>query len=107
MSDKMIDVLRGAFDYSILEEDRRAVRDVIQRGYGDATQTILDDQVAGNILTELKTRGWISLQEVGAIVAASGGEVRVTVKDIMTSYKVTSYQEIDTRDRIIKVEVEQ
>ena len=40
------------------DTDRAAVRGIIQAGYGDATQTVLDDQVAGSVITGMRERGW-------------------------------------------------
>jgi hypothetical protein len=57
--------------------NRQAIRNALQRGYGDATQTVLDDRVAGDVLSTLRERGWASLDEVAAIIHAAGGEVRL------------------------------
>ena len=57
--------------------DRAAVRDALQAGYGDATQTVLDDQVAGQVMGALRERGWASLDEAALLIAAAGGEIRV------------------------------
>lgn len=60
-----------------MSDDRTAVRDALQRGYGDATQTVLDDQVAGQVIGALREQGWFTAQEVAAIVLAAGGSVTV------------------------------
>lgn len=56
--------------------DREAVRGILQSGYGDATQTVLDDRVASDILNGLRERGWASPAEVAAIIHAAGGDVQ-------------------------------
>ena len=63
--------------------DRQAVRDALQTGYGDATQTVLDDRVAGQVIQSLRDRGWCSPDEVAAIVLAAGGEVTVPDEILM------------------------
>lgn len=60
-----------------MSDDRSAVRNALQTGYGDAAQTVLDDRVAGSVLGALRERGWMSIEEVGALVLAAGGEIRV------------------------------
>lgn len=58
-------------------DSARAIADVLQREYGDATQTVLDLRVAGAIVAELRALGWADPGEVRAIVAAAGGRVEV------------------------------
>jgi hypothetical protein len=58
----------------------RAIREEIQRGYGDATQTVLDHQVAGAILERLRGMGWFSPEEVRTVVASAGGRVLVDTR---------------------------
>jgi len=53
----------------------REVMDVLQSGYGDATQTALDRQVAAEIVKRLRSWGWIAPDEVRALVACAGGEI--------------------------------
>ncbi|QCB93283.1 hypothetical protein [Cellulomonas shaoxiangyii] len=53
----------------------REVMNVLQSGYGDATQTVLDRQVAGEIVRHLRSSGWAAPDEVRALVACAGGEV--------------------------------
>lgn len=66
--------------------DREAVRGILQSGYGDATQTVLDDRVASDILNGLRERGWASPAEVAAIIHAAGGDVLVTDRAMMHVY---------------------
>lgn len=68
-----------------------AVRDVIQRVYGDATQTALDHQAAREIVAALRQRGWASLSEVAMLIEAAGGSV--VVPDVLAS---------DVRERIVE-----
>lgn len=56
---------------------RNDLRAIIQTTYGDATQTVLDDQCARNIETYLARHGWASPEWVKAIVASAGGEVTI------------------------------
>lgn len=53
------------------------VRDVIQRVYGDATQTMLDSQAAREIVAALRDAGWASLDEVALLIEAAGGSITV------------------------------
>lgn len=66
------------------------VRNVIQRVYGDATQTVLDAQAAREIVAALREMGWASLEEVAVLIEAAGGSV--TVPDSLM---------LDTRERRI------
>ena len=53
------------------------VANVIQRVYGDTTQTVLDRQAASEIVTALRNAGWASLDDVARLIDAAGGEVVV------------------------------
>lgn len=53
------------------------VAEVIQRVYGDATQTVLDRRAASEIVAALRTAGWASLDEVALLIEAAGGEITV------------------------------
>lgn len=53
------------------------VADVIQRVYGDATQTFLDRQAASEIVAALRRAGWASLDEVAVLIEAAGGSITV------------------------------
>jgi hypothetical protein len=55
----------------------RLVRDVIQRVYGDATQTVLDQRAASEIVTAFRAAGWASLDEVAVLIEAAGGSITV------------------------------
>lgn len=86
--------------------DRQAVRDTLQKGYGDATQTVLDDRVAGDILQTLRERGWASLDVVAAIIDAAGGEVRLTEAGFMRvgleDVEVIVHEDPLTGDRVLR-----
>lgn len=72
-------------------EDRapeRIVVDVIQRVYGDATQGALDHRAASEIVTALRNAGWADLNAVGAIIAAAGGRVTITERDMLDDWEV-------------------
>lgn len=56
----------------------KIVRDVIQRVYGDATQSDLDFRAAEEILRALQEAGWASLEDVAMLISAAGGEIEVT-----------------------------
>lgn len=56
---------------------RLVVQDVIQRVYGDATQTTLDCEAATEIVRALRGMGWASLDDVGMLIEAVGGEITV------------------------------
>ena len=64
------------------------VRDVIQRVYGDASQTVLDYAAAREIVAALRDAGWASLQEVGAIIHAAGGDVTVSGREMGRDFRV-------------------
>jgi hypothetical protein len=74
---------------SLLETDPtdpvRVVRDVIQRAYGDATQTPLDHQAASEIVTALRSMGWASLNEVALLIEAAGGSIKVSSRQMLHS----------------------
>lgn len=53
------------------------VTEVIQRVYGDATQTVLDQKAASEILDALRSAGWASLDEIAILIEAAGGEIVV------------------------------
>lgn len=59
------------------------VAQVIRSGYQDATSTVLDRQVARDIVNALREAGWAAPEEVRAIVAAAGGRVSVSDNLIM------------------------
>lgn len=68
----------------------KIVQDVIQRVYGDATQTALDHEAAVEILRALRAAGWASLDEVAVLIEAAGGSI--TVPDRLMG---------DGRDRVV------
>lgn len=74
---------------------RLVVRDVIQRVYGDATQTVLDDRAASEIVAALREMGWASIDEVGRLIAAAGGEVTISDRLMLSGeeYVVTKEQD--------------
>jgi len=89
---------------------RAAIRATLQQGYGDATQTVLDDKVAGDVLSTLRERGWASIQEVGALILAAGGEIRLTDAVMMTLYRgdaieVEVHEDPLTRDKVFRARV--
>lgn len=59
--------------------DTDLVASVIQKGYQDATQTVLDRMVSEDIVEALRAAGWATPEEVRAIVAAAGGRVEVSL----------------------------
>lgn len=91
--------------------DRGIVRDALQAGYGDATQSILDDRVAGDVLDALREHGWASLTEIAAIILAAGGEVRISEMDYSRALDaanrgdlaVTAHEDYSTRERVLRV----
>lgn len=64
------------------------VAGIIQRVYNDASQTVLDRRAANAIITALREAGWASLDDVGRLIEAAGGEI-VVPGDLIT----------DTRER--------
>ena len=56
----------------------KGIRDTIQRVYGDATQTVLDERAAREIWKYLLSVGVAPASGVAMIVAAAGGRVTVT-----------------------------
>ena len=61
-----------------MDKDTEIVAGALQAGYGDATQTVLDTKVAGQVVKALREAGWCSPDEVALIVEAAGGSVTVT-----------------------------
>lgn len=62
-----------------MSEATQIAADAIQRTYNDASQTVLDHRAASAVVSDLRRAGWMSPQEVAAIVDAAGG--RVTLQD--------------------------
>ena len=86
--------------------DRQAIKAALQQGYGDASQTVLDDRVAGDVLSTLRERGWASLQEVAMLIIAAGGEIRVSDHDMMRTLdnlQVTVHEDFENRERVFRV----
>lgn len=48
--------------------------DALQETYGDASQTVLDQQAAGRVLAVLRQRGWSDLRTMTAVVASAPGQ---------------------------------
>ena len=61
-----------------MSKDTEVVARALQVGYGDATQTVLDQRVAERVLKALREVGWCSPDEVALIVEAAGGSITVT-----------------------------
>lgn len=59
------------------------VADVLQREYGDASQTVLDRKVAAAIIHHLREIGWFSPDEVRAVVASAGGRIDVQERHLV------------------------
>lgn len=62
---------------SAAESATQIIRDVIQRVYEDATQTVLDQQAAREIIAALRAAGWASFDEVAVLIEAAGGSITV------------------------------
>lgn len=77
----------------MIEQTISDVRGIIQRTYGDATQTVLDDRCARAIVAHLHHLGWASPAEVARVVAAAGGQVDVN-EDVAVSDYTLETQEI-------------
>ena len=60
------------------DKDVEIVANALQSGYGDATQTVLDQRVARKVVRALREVGWCSPDEVALIVEAAGGSVVIT-----------------------------
>lgn len=50
---------------------------VIQRLYDNATEVVLDREVASEIVKALRDVGWASLNDVARLIEAAGGEIVV------------------------------
>jgi hypothetical protein len=61
----------------------QGITDVIQRVYGDATQSALDHRAASEIWRHLTERGVIPPSLIAAIVESAGGEVIVPSRVIL------------------------
>ena len=61
---------------------RQAVRDTLERVYGHATQTVLDDQAADEIMRTLHQMGYAPLDMVARIIEAAGGSVTLTAQSL-------------------------
>ena len=83
------------------------VVDVIQRVYGDATQTPLDRQAASEIVAALRAAGWASLDEVAMLIEAAGGEITVPGRILgdPRERRVTSQEDFATMGRKFRVSV--
>lgn len=89
-----------------MTNDRAAIRGTLQAGYGDATQTVLDDRVAGAVLSTLRERGWASLDEMALVIMAAGGEIRITHKmqaALRAESVIETYDDGATGDRVLRV----
>lgn len=60
-----------------------AIREEIQSGYGDATQTVLDSRVASAIVKRLRDMGWAAPDEVRALIACAGGRIVLDERTMM------------------------
>lgn len=56
----------------------RIVQSIMNEGYGDQSTSPLDRVVASKIVDAFRRSGWISGQELGFVVKAAGGEIRLT-----------------------------
>lgn len=63
-------------------EARQLIVDVMQRGYGDATQCQLDFKVASDIVDALLKADWCPPNVLSAIVESVGGEIKVLRKHL-------------------------
>lgn len=80
------------------------VAGVIQRVYGDASQTVLDHRCAGQVLAVLREAGWLAPDDVARLVLAAGGEIRVPDRlrgDPLDGYRLFQHEE--QADRCIVV----
>lgn len=68
------------------------VADVLQRVYGDATQTVLDRRAAEEVVEALRRAGWATLDEVAILIESAGGSI--TVPDLIAG---------DPRERCVMV----
>lgn len=82
------------------------VAGVIQRIYGDATQTVLDRRAAREIVAALRSAGWASLDEVAMLIEAAGGTVTIPGNIMRDNSKRVVYAEDDwrTMGRTFRVE---
>ena len=56
----------------------KGIADTIQRVYGDATRTVLDERAAREIWKYLLLQGMARASDVALIVEAAGGEVHIS-----------------------------
>lgn len=61
-------------------DSKQLVCDVIQRVYGDATQTALDYKAATEIVVALGQAGWAAPEDIALLIKAAGGQVEITRK---------------------------
>lgn len=68
---------------------------VIQRVYGDATQSVLDVRCARAVLEMLQERCWLPPDDAARLVIAVGGEVRLSDRlrmDPLDGYQLSRYE---------------
>jgi hypothetical protein len=61
-----------------MNDSKQLIRDVIQRIYGDAAQTALDDRAASEIISALREIGWAAPEDTALLIKAAGGRIVVT-----------------------------
>jgi hypothetical protein len=82
----------------------RGIADVLQRVYGDATQTVLDHRAAREVWEYLLSRGVAEHSTVAALIAAAGGEIRVSESLLLDPpQEVKTWRVMDPPEHVYRV----
>ena len=87
-------------------DSKQLVRDIIQRVYGDATQTVLDDTAATAVISALRRVGWASPEETALLIKAAGGQVTITrtmQEEIGPGWQVERWDDPTTDSTVVRV----
>lgn len=88
-----------------MNDSKQLVLEVIQRVYGDATQTELDDHAASEIIAALRRVGWASPDDVALLIKAAGGEITITrrMREESTKHQVLeSWEDLATDSTVVR-----
>lgn len=76
-----------------LDAARAEVRAVIQRVYGDATQTVLDHRAAEAIVSALLAAYWIPPTALAGVVLGVGGQAAMDLRPLDGGYELLTWRD--------------
>jgi hypothetical protein len=79
--------------FAELDAARAEVRSVIQRVYGDATQTVLDHRAAEAIVSALLAAYWIPPTALAGVVLGAGGQAAMDLRPLDGGYELLTWRE--------------